>query len=352
MILDKSLLYVNKDINHESSTNNLFQYSLEALIESNDIIIKKLEEEAYITELFGSKSAKVFDFYGIINAIIGAFVDIIKTLVGKFLGILTTLASQGKAFYLTAKAFESRIRTYTGSFVLEDIFIYSNIGADSKDTSYPGIDLGDNFTYYLDKYIDKFNRAVESSTIASNVILSLDTTDVDFQVEVSSFRRYLLGIKNSNELISDDRFNDECYKLFRSGESVPREHQTFKADEIYNYFYKPYMESNKIQSQTKKEAKKIQDDCKSAKNKLNKFTPNLDKFQEPDYSNILNVYNRVQRNVCTLFDYECRDVVTIYGAKLEACKESYVQARRIIKNCMVRIAEETPFRDRPRGMWN
>ena len=103
MIIDKKLLYINNDprsYNQESSTDvNLFKYSLEALIESNEIIINKLKEEAYITE------GKIFDFYGILKSIIGAFVNIIQKIVGKFLSLFVFLAGQGKAFDLEAKAY-------------------------------------------------------------------------------------------------------------------------------------------------------------------------------------------------------------------------------------------------------
>jgi hypothetical protein len=61
-----------------------------------------------------------------------------------------------------------------------------------------------------------------------------------------------------------------------------------------------------------------------------------------DREAIFNVYNTVRRNVCTLFNLECKDVVVLYGSKLQAYRDSYVQARKVIMKCMQKIATKTP----------
>ena len=343
MIIDKKLLYINNDprnYNQESSTDvNLFKYSLEALIESNEIIINKLKEETCITE------GKIFDFYGILKSIIGAFVNIIQKIVGKFLSLFVFLAGQGKAFDLESKAFADKIKNYYGEFRMDGIFRYTNL----DDGTFPDSSLSSHFSDSLNKFIDNFNSAVDSSTIASEVAEKLGTTS-PIEEAKSNFRCYLLGI-NDNVFISDEIFGRECFKVFRNGAERPYNNAIFDGKGVYKNIYLPYLDNKKLQSKAKKESKLIQDACREAKNKLKKFTPNISKFSSEEYTEVLNLFNNMQRNVCTLFDYECKDVITIYGAKLQAYKDSYKQSRRIIMKCMQEIAQKAPFGDKREGEW-
>lgn len=350
MIIDKKLLYVDnkRDYNHESSDTNIFRYSLKALIESNDIIIKKLQEEAYITEgLFGGGGEKkVFNFFGVIDAIIGAFINIIEKIVGKFLMILVTLAGQGRAFDLEARAFAKKIENYRGGFKLNNIYVFSNL----EPGAFPDAGLADYFSDSLNTFIEGFNNAIGSSATASVVNDRIEAVNVPLQEKLNQFRCHILDIKDNSEIMSDEIFGNECFKKFRSDSETPKT-EYFNGYQVYKDYYLPYIENKKLQAETRKESKMVQNACKEAKNKLKKFTPDFSKFKDEDYASVVNMYNNVQRNVCTLFDYECKDVVTLYGAKLQAYKDSYVQSRRVIMKCMQEIAENAPFANKEKGEW-
>ena len=348
MIIDKSLLYINKDnVSSDNESSNLFEYSLNALLDANNDIINRLNEEAFVTEVWGSKPVKIFNFYGILDTIIGAFINIIEKLIGRFISILVTLAGQGKAFDIEARAFANKIKNYRGEFVLRDIWKFTNLEAGK----FPGMDLGNYFTDSMNKSIDAFNSIIEGSKSAGVAINKLELTDIDLQHDVDRFRKYLLDKSDKEYVISDEMFAEECFKIFRDGNTEPYSKATFDGPSTYKNFYIPYMENHKLQAQTKKDSKRIQDNCKSAKNKLKKFSPSISKYSDQEYADILNVYNNVQRNICKLFDYECRDVVTLYGAKLQAYKDSYVQSRRVIMKCMQEIAKNAPFANKEEGEW-
>lgn len=348
MIIDKSLLYVKKDtISEINESSNLFEYSLNALLESNNDIIRRLQEEAYIEEAWGNKKVKVFNFYAIIDAIVGAFINIIEKLIGRFLAVLVTLAGQGKSFDIEARTFADRIKNYRGEFVLNDVWKFTNLEAGK----FPATNLANHFSDSLNKHIDNFNSAVDNNKSASNIVLKLSDTDFDIQEEVSKFRYYLLGKGYNGDVISDEIYANECFKVFRDNNDKPYDDADFNGAGVYKNFYLPYIENKKLQAQTKKDSARIQNDCRTAKKSLQKFTPNIDKFSDEEYADILSMYNKVQRKVCMLFDYECRDVVTLYGAKLQAYKDSYKQQRRVIMKCMQEIAKNAPFANKPEGSW-
>lgn len=350
MIIDKKLLYVNKDnqYNQESSSDtNLFRYSLQALIESNDIIIKKLTEEAYVTEAWGDGTRKVFNFYGILDAIIGAFVNIIEKLIGKFLSLLVYLAGQGKAFDIEARAFGSKIQNYHRSFTLDNIYKFTNLEPDV----FPDSGLANHFSDSLNTFIIGFNNAIEGSSNSNNVMDRIEDVSVSMRDKLNSFRCYLLDIPDSGDIMSDEIFGQYCFTTFRDNMDRPYNTATFNGPTVFEKVYKPYLENKKLQAQTKRKSREIQDACRNAKKKLQKFTPDISKFTSEDSANIMKVYNDIQRNICTLFDYECKDVVTLFGAKLQAYKDCYVQSRRIIMKCMQEIVENKPFENKREGEW-
>ena len=348
MIIDRSLLYVGNNSSVQEASDNLFEYSLECLIESNNDIISRLEKEAYVVEAWGDKRFKVFNFYGILDAIVGAFITLIEKLIGRFLALLVTLAGQGQSFNLEARAFKKSIEEYKGGFVLSDIYKFSNL----ESGKFPNMRLKNYFSDTLNKYISDFNDAVESSKDANTAVNKLKfTNELDIQDAVNRFRYDILEKNYDSSIMSDEMFAKECFKVFRSDMELPVDRYYFKGPEVYNNFYKPYMDSHKLRAEAKRDSKRIQDNCKDAKKELKRFTPDISKYYDQDYSNILNAYNTIQRNVCILFDKECRDVVTLYGAKLQAYKDQYKQARRVIMKCMQEIAKEIPFRNKEEGEW-
>jgi hypothetical protein len=339
MVIDKNLLYINKDnVSSDNESSNLFEYSLNALLESNNDIIKRLNEEAFVMEVWGAKPVKVFNFFGILDAIIGAFINLIQKLIGRFLSLLVTLAGQGYAFNIEARAFADKIKNFRGTFVLRDVWKFTNLEAGK----FPGVDLTNHFSDSLNKYIEEFNDAVDSSKTAGAAVEKLNYSNINIREDVNVFRHRILAKSDSN-IISDEIFAQECFKVFRDNREIPYDRMNFNGSIVYSVYYTPYMENHKLQAQTKKDSKRIQDSCKAAKNKLKKFTPNISKYSEEEYSDILNAYNNVQRSICQLFDQECRDVVTLYGAKLQAYKDSYAQSKRVIMKCMQEIAKNAPF---------
>lgn len=346
MIIDRSLLYINKNDNPIQESSNLFEYSLNALIESNDIIINKLEEEAFVTEAWGDKRVKIFNLYGILDAIVGAFVNLIEKLIGRFLALLVTLAGQGRAFDLEARAFGPAIKEYRNGFLLSNVYKFTNLEAGK----YPSTNLQHYFTDSLNKFITDFNSAVEGSSTASEAINKLKfTNEFDIENELNKFRSQLLEIPDSE--ISNEVFGQECFKIFRNKMDVPYDTYLFNGTEVYKNFYEPYFNNKKLQAEAKRDSRRIQNDCKVAKKELKRFTPNISKFYDQNYSDILNAYNNIQRNVCTLFDKECGDVVTLFGAKLQAYKDSYKQSQRVIMKCMQEIAKNRPFKNKQEGEW-
>jgi hypothetical protein len=321
---------------------NIFEYSLNTLLESNSIIINALQNDSYITEVFENQVKKVFNISVVFDSIIQAFVSAMEKIIDKFISMLVYLAGMGKAFDLECRAFKDDIANFSDSVAIENAYTFTNL----KLGYFPDPSLKTYFSDSVNSLINNFNKAVESSTNANAVIKKIKSDDFSVEEKHAKFRIYLLNGRKSdygdNEFISNDRFATECFKIFRNGEESASSVINVYGRDVYNNYFIPYFEMGKLKAAARKECSVIQASCKDAKKQINKFNLPLDKFPQEDREAILNVYNTVRRNVCTLFNLECKDVVVLYGSKLQAYRDSYVQARKVIMKCMQKIATKTP----------
>ena len=325
MIINKNILFAGEETTHyeEASmlSTNFSHYALDLMIESNTELIKSLSESGISLNEFNG-----FNFEKVISDITQIFCDIIDDLVNKFSDTMGKIFNIDLTFNLTAKKNIPNIESYSGDIQIHDCYIFTNLEPDK----FPDLELKNNFKTSINRYIDEFNKAVNATKSYNAIINDIALNNFDVQNTISKFRAKLLHIKDFTDPISDDVFNAECFKIFRNGmTSTGTVNMNGKG--ISKFIYEPYMNTNELIKNTKKEKNFIQDSCKSAQKEISSFSSAVsEKFTDYERNDVYQKMTDLQRNICDLFDKECRDVITLYGAKLQAYKDFRLQAKRII----------------------
>lgn len=335
MIMDKALLMPTDKSYDESAVDfSIFSYSLSLMNEANLEIINSMESIGIITEASGDKK---YNFDGILQAIVDAICNVLKYILGKILSLLVKLGSYGKSFELEIRAFKEKLTTYHGYLRFDDYVNYTNI---SDFENYPGSNLIDLLKEDINNYIDKFRGLVEKKNSFSELQFAITNIKPDVDKDASVFRYELLGDKDNRyaEGISDEVYNLECYKLFRGGKEDPYVDADISSKEM-SKIYDMYTKGNNNIKHIKAENARIQKDINRAKNTINRTPLNVSKFSISEQETILHSYTELQQQVCELFSRKCKDIVTMYSAKLQAYKEFQIQARRILTQAMQKLVQ-------------
>ena len=335
MIMDKSLLMPVQKVNEDSPADfNMINYSLTLMNEANIEIIKSMEEIGIITEATGNKS---FNFDGILQAIVDAICNVLKYILGKILSLLVKLGSYGKSFEIEIRAFKDKLKSYSGYLVFNDYTEYTHI---DDFESFPSKNVLNKLSEDINNYLDKFKGLVDKNKTYTELQFAIANIKPDIDRDASVFRHELLGdIDNRyGEAISDEVFNEKCYLIFRNNKPDQYDTGTLSSKHM-GIIYDRYTQGNKNQRLIKQENARIQKDIKKAKDSINRTPLNVSRFSISEQQTILHSYTEVQQQVCELFNRKCKDIVTMYSAKLQAYKESQIQARRILTQAMQKLVQ-------------
>lgn len=325
MIINKNILFAGEEVTHyeEASilSTNFSRYTLDLMIESNTELIKSLSESGIMLHEFAG-----FDFEKVMSDIVQIFCNMMDDLTDKFSEIMGKISTIDLTFDSLAKKIMPSIESYPGDIQIPDCYIFTNLEFDK----FSDLELKNIFKNSANRYIDGFNKAVNATKSYNAIINDISVNDFDVQATISKFRAQLLHIKDFTDPISDDTFNAECFKTFRNGMTAAGT-VNMNGKGIAKFIYEPYMNTNELIKNTKKENKFIQDSCKSARKEISSFSSAVsEKFTDYERNDVYQKMTDLQRKICDLFDKECRDVITLYGAKLQAYKDFRLQAKRII----------------------
>lgn len=337
MIMDKSLLMpVDKPVNEDASADfNMINYSLSLLNEANLEIINSMESIGIITE--ADTERKMFNFDGILQAIVDAICKVLSYILGKILALLVKLGSYGKAFEIEIRAFKQKLSSYPDYLKFTNYVEYTHIN-DFED--YPSKNLINLLKDDVNNYLDKFKGLVDKNKTFTQLQFELNGMKPNLDTDAAVFRYELLGLKDQRyaDPMSDEIYNQECFKLFRNNKEDPYATAEISSKHMEK-IYDQYVTANKNIRLIKNENARIQKDIKKAKDSINKTALNVSRFSLSEQQTILHSYTQLQQQVCELFSRKCKDIVTMYSAKLQAYKEFQVQSRRILTQAMQKIVQ-------------
>lgn len=336
MLMDKSLLMPTEKIYNESAVDfNMINYSLSLLNDANLEIINSMESIGILTE--ADTGRKIFNFDGILQAIVDAICNVLKYILGKILAVLVKLGSYGKSFEIEIRAFKKKLSSYTGYVYLTNYVEYTHI--DDFD-HYPDSSVINALKDDINRYLDKFNGLVDKTKTFSQLQFEIANIKPDLDRDASVFRFELLGLRDQRygEPMSDEIYNNECFKLFRNKKEDAYETAQLSVKHM-NKIYDQYVNANKNIRQIKAENARIQKDIKKAKDSINNTALNVARFSISEQQTVLQSYTHLQQQVCELFSRKCKDIVTMYSAKLQAYKEFQIQSRRVLTLAMQKIVQ-------------
>jgi hypothetical protein len=334
--MDKALLMPTEKSYDESAVDfSIFSYSLSLMNEANLEIINSMESIGIITEASGDKK---YNFDGILQAIVDAICNVLKYILGKILSLLVKLGSYGKSFELEIRAFKEKLTTYHGYLRFEDYYEFTHI---DDFENYPNDKIVNTLREDINNYIEKFKSLVNKNKTFAELQFNIANIKPDVDTDASVFRYELLGRKDSrySEPMSDEIFNNECFKLFRNGQDNPYETADLTAKHLMERVYEPYVKGGSNQRRIKSENERIQKDIKKAVKSIDKTAIDVSRFSISEQQTILQSYAQVQQAICELFNRKCKDVVTMYSAKLQAYKDFQVQSRRILTQAMAKVVQ-------------
>lgn len=344
MIIDRDILKSSESaVNSELESNlslDINQYTLVALTEANNQLIIEMQE-SYLAE--SNKNKITFD--KILNSIVELFIKIIKGIVNKFLSFLVYIASAGKTFDLSIRTQINKIRAYSQEITIPNAYRFTHLDADDDFL----IELKNHFSSTSKKYEDKINSAISKNNFALfKEEMNSGELSIDVNEAISNFRRWILSSahnefgKNAydpDEKISASQFNEECYRYFRDGSEGSPGDAVFDGSGIYEYFYVPYQDTGKLERLCKKDERLINKSAEAAKKEINKFNVSTDKFSDQDTLSVNDFIIATKKNICTIFNEECKDVSIFFSNKLQAYKDQYIQCRRVLTIAMREVVK-------------
>lgn len=343
MIIDKSLLLTKPKHYTESTENfNIFEYSLATLVESNHTVIQALQNDSVITikeaETWGDKITKKFNFKGIIAAIIKAFLDTIQKIVDKIIDIFIELSSKGAAFYILLKTNKKKIEQGlkdNAQFNFDHVFKFTHL----FDDMFPSASIKDVFSSSVNRRISMAETALKEGD--RKAIEKLTSLNEDFDInKLKNTFRYRLLDTPEGDTMSDSSYSDRCFRLYRDGLSSEPASITLTGLYIRENIYNPYFKYKDIKNRIKKEQALVEKEAKNAKAEADKFSPNISKFSNESQKEILKQLSIFQRNICTMVNEYCHDVVIMYGAKLQAYKDNHQQSKKILTDVIKQLKWE------------
>lgn len=323
MIIDKSLLNISKE-SQSIDSFDIIQYSYNILSEASintDLLILK-ESDSIVNDFI----EKIFT--GIVNGIIKA----LKAILSAIVGVLLKLLSMGKSFELEIRIYKDKIKNYNGNISFQDSYKYTYIYGDDFD-KYPDKKIINNMIDDINNIIDKINKSIQSSKHA----IELNQELVNIHQEITQKTSYRSQLLNSNEKeISDEIFNKKCFELFRNNSSVAT-NISYTGKEVYENIYLPYVEQKKMINKIKANNNDIQKELEKGTNQIKAIRiNNINAQSDQEYQTLINNLQELQRVLCTYFEKNCKDIITIYATKLQAYKDSIVAA----KPCLVKAIQE------------
>lgn len=337
MIIDSSVLIPSSEPTSSLESDIYFdinQFALTAMTEANNQMIMDMESGfAVISE--SKKDKKKFNFSGILDAIVNFFCSIIKKIVGKFLALLVSIGAAGKTFELEVRAFANKIKSYNGLFTIDNMYNFTHLDANDVFNT----ELKDHFTVAKMKYEQLFKTLIDKSSNAAVFMQQISTGELNLNIDEAraKFRRWILS-SDSEEAMSNEIYNNECYKYFRGGEDVNPGTKQLSGLDVYNNFYVPYVDNSKLKRQCEKDKKMLEKASKDASTEINNFYCITNKFNEEDAEQIDQAVMDTKRKICTLFDEECKDIIIFYSNKLQAYKDQKIQYKRVLTRVMQQVA--------------
>ncbi len=331
MIIDKSLLNQSQVHTESAIEFDMINYSLQIMRESMDNMNLLIIQEA--------EGKKLFSIENILTSIVNGIVKVLKMILGKFLELLVKLASLGKSFELEIRGFKNKIEHYNGSITFEDAYKYTNIFGDDYD-NYPSTKLieylVDDMNNTISKVRDTFDTSKNKS--AKEIKYKAFTLKSTAEKDIAVFRHKLLGLTNNNfDSMSDEIFNLNCFKLFRDNKEVPGT-ITYKRKEIYEDIYLPYVNQKKSIDRIKKDNNRIQKDIEKSVTLIKDMNFDLSSLDLADQQTLYQTITEIQTSLCDTYQKKCKDIVTMYSAKLQAYKDFIVYAKPWLVKVMKQIA--------------
>ena len=329
MIIDKSLLHQSVVESNDNAIGfDMMNYSLTIMRESMMNTKEMLLQESIITDKFSIEN--------IMTSIVNAIIKVLKMILGKFLELLVKLASMGKSFELEVRAYKNKIKEFNGSIILNDSYKYTYIFGDEYE-KFPDNKLADLMIDDINDTLSRINNICSSRKSFNEIRFKLASFKPDIDHDINVFRAKLIGkINNFGDPMSDEMYNKECFKLFRNGQDQPSK-VILTSKEIYDKIYIPYIDQRKNMDKIKKDNSRVQKNINSTISLVKKLDVDFSRFDDAQQQTLLQGITDLQTTLCTLYERKCKDIVTMYTAKLQAYKDFLIYARPWLVKAMQQI---------------
>lgn len=263
---------------------------------------------------------KRIDFKKILINLLNSFMNLLEKLWNNFHALLLNLFGQDKVI----NRYKDKIKSIDFAInYSEDRYIYTNLGGYTTLASYKS--TLENELGTLQRELTEVGSLNQSNKEV--YVKGLNTVKQNMIVTDQFFDSLRGNILNSRSSIKEEEFANALFKYFRNnGNKVSS--GNIGADEIKSIYNEYFNNRSDIQSVINdkndliKTSKKIQSQIKSLD--IEKYiNDNIGSEASSTFVSILELEAKKVQNECNIF-------LQVFGAKLDALKESYIQYRRIL----------------------
>lgn len=346
MIVSHNDLYVSSnDSIRLSEDTNLFSYSIECLIESDEQLRNMLID--VYNEAYGPRDIlnnlkefnKKFDFIKIIKYIIDLFNKVITKLFKRFMYLLTELNYSD----YTIKKYKKELQNYNQSIEINfEHYNYTNL-----DAPIPNPDL---FLRFREEYQDTLERLKEigkTSENKDNFIRNINTYKDSISAEISNgyynkLRKEIVntsGMIHDNDVVTVDNYATKLFACFRHCVTTPIDGKVTLSHDMIKESLHRFLGSKDLIKKVENQKNKIQNvgdkvvsdlQKKSAKDFLTSGGISIDYDVEFALDQLLKVKAGQLSENCNIY-------VLAFSAKLDAIKEAIVIDKKILYKALENV---------------
>lgn len=313
-----------KEIKYQVNPESFFVESLDYILNEN-----KEFNSLMITE---TKSTLInIDFKKIIKWILDKFMELLDKIWKQFKVVLVDFATDNSVI----KKYKKQLETTENDIDFSETrYIYTNLGLNTSYSSLK-IELEKEKSNLILALSNFDGSTYKSSTLYENLI--------NMKEELSSDNNYLDIIRGkvvgSNESISKEEFAMKLFNYFRN-DGIEISSGTILAKEIrktcsdYFDYSKNIKLVEKDKSDMKSYSNKLKSDISSIKiDKILNYEGNLSNEISKVFNEILVIKSQRVKSICDLF-------LQLFGAKLDAIKDSQTQNTKILLKACKQIIKE------------